>query len=126
MRITWAVSQRAGAMRILENESQTTFLLTKVKGKRDEWIVDSPDQRTRGPYFNAAVALQAAAIEVLWSRSRGLKANIFVSDNNDRPRLCRLIDKVDGFERCAACQSSWSGSGVVSPKCPLWEALGSR
>ncbi len=113
-------------MRVLENESQTTFLLTKVKGKRDEWIVESSDQRTRGPYFNAAVALQATAIEVLSSRDRGLKANIFVRDNNGYPRLCRLIDKVDGFERCTTCQSSWSASGLLPPPCPLWEALGGR
>ncbi len=113
-------------MCVLENESQTTFLLTKVKGKRDEWIVESSDQRTRGPYFNAAVALQATAIEVLSSRDRGLKANIFVRDNNDYPRLCRLIDKVDGFERCTTCQSSWSASGLLPPPCPLWEALGGR
>ncbi len=103
-----------------------TFLLTKVKGSRDEWVVESSDQCTRGPYFNATVALQATAVEVMSSRNRGLKANVFVRDNNGYPRLCRLIDKVDGFQRCATCQSSWSASGMLQPRCPLWEALGGR
>ncbi len=110
----------------LQEKQQTTFVLTKVKGERDEWIVESSDQRARGPYFDAAVALQAAAVEVLSSRNQGLNAKIFVRDDNHHPRLCRLIDKADGFERCATCQSSWSASGLLPPRCPLWEALGSR
>jgi hypothetical protein len=70
-------------MPVLEKESPTTFLITKIKGRRDEWIVESSDQGASGPYFNAAVALQATAIEVLSSRNRGLKANIFVRDNSE-------------------------------------------
>jgi len=107
-------------MPALENGSHTSFVLTKTKIRPDEWIVKSSEQRTMGPYFNAAVALQIAAIEVLSARKRGLNANIFVRDNHNYPRLCQLIDQIDGLERCAACQRSWSaGAGLGPLPCPL-------
>jgi hypothetical protein len=107
------------------NHSQKSFLITKTKNRSDGWIVESSGQHTMGPYFDPAVALQAAALELLSLRGRGLKANIFVSDNNNYPRLCQLIDKIDGLERCTACQRSWSAAvGSVAPRCPLREALG--
>lgn len=112
---------------MLDNDSPISFLLTKTKNHSNEWIVETPSQRPKGPYFTPAVALQVATLEVLSARKRGLKANMFVRDSYDCLRLCRLMDKVDGLERCSACQGSWPATvGLVAPRCPLWEALRGR
>ena len=99
--------------------------LTLIK-RGDQWIIQVSDWTEQGPYLSAIVALQVAALEVWSARKRGLEAELFVQDDHSVTRLCRLIEKSDGTQRCAACQSFWRASHPVQPRCPLWEALGAQ
>jgi len=109
----------------MTEEFRQTTVSTMIKDGTHEWFLELSDKRKLGPYRNAAIALQGAAVEVWSARKRGLKADILVRDDYGYPHLCRLIDKCDGTERCVACQASWlAASHPVQPHCPLWKALG--
>jgi len=108
------------------NHDSPATVLTIIKKDIAQWIIRASDFTEQGPYHSAIVALQVAALEVWSARKRGLEARLFVQDDQGLRRLCGLIDKDDGTARCAACQSSWTATRPVRPKCPLWEELGAR
>ena len=110
----------------MPNHVSPATVLTLIEKSIAQWIIQASDFTERGPYLSAVLALQAAALEVWSARERGLRGELFVQDNHGLPRHCELIDKDDGTARCAACQSSWTVSRGVRPKCPLREALGTK
>jgi hypothetical protein len=127
----WRSLQRVKSSIFLEtrdvpNHDLPATVLTVIKKGIAQWIIRASDFTEQGPYHSAIVVLQVAALAVWSARKRGLKGDLFVQDDHGLPRLCGLINKADGTAGCAACQSSWTATHSVRPKCPLWEELGGR
>lgn len=110
-----------------DNISQSASKFIIVKKASDEWFVVEPKGR-RGPYRSAVVTLQVAALEVLVARRRGMKADVAVKDDYGDVRVCHLMDKDDGTQRCGECQRRWltTKPPPLESPCPLRAALENR
>jgi len=93
-----------------------------TKGK--EWFIESSaEDRDKGPYYAAGIALQVAVVEVVQARRRGQTLSLSVRDSHGIARECKLLKKPQK-ETCFQCETLWpKGRSSLPPRCPLREAL---
>ena len=112
------MSQRGGSVSSDVRFGPEVFSPMVPTGEAHFLVVVSPDQVEAGPYWSAAVALEAAFRQALLARHRGVEVDVFVRDDGGDTHRCMLFDELESCDPCYECERSWL-SFPQPAQCPL-------